>query len=317
MDSSKQQKDSTGTACLVIIFNHKYDQNIERLEKLYADKFKHIFFLVPFYTGTKENVIPVYESSFYFQGYIAQGFKHFYKPEFTHYFFIGDDLILNPALDEKSYASLLDIDDQTSFIPEIRQFDTDHRWLNKKLGISIYQNRRGSEGMKEMPPVEEALQSLARHNIHTKDITYNHIFGKPEYWKYPVQTAINFYLYYWQWRKLKTTNHSQLRLSYPVVYGYSDIAIVAAESIQRFVHFCGILAAQGLFIEIALPTALLLSANKVITHDDMPFKGAAMWSQEEIQSISNKYEHSLYKLVQDFPDDILYYHPIKLSKWNQ
>jgi hypothetical protein len=90
-----------------------------------------------------------------------------------------------------------------------------------------------------------------------------------------------------------------------------------AKTIKRFIHFCGILAAQGLFIEIALPTALLLSVNKVITHDDMPFKGAAMWSQEEIQGISDKYEHSLYKLVQDFPDDILYYHPIKLSKWNQ
>src|SRR4030042_4685799 len=89
---------------LIIIYNHQYNKNIEILEKIYKDRFCNIYHLVPFYNGEKSNVIPVYENSHYFQGYIAQGFKIFYKKDYAHYIFIADDLILNPVINEKNYA---------------------------------------------------------------------------------------------------------------------------------------------------------------------------------------------------------------------
>ena len=62
---------------LVIVFNHRYDKNIAALEKIYRKKFFNIKFLVPFYNGDREDVIPIYENSHYFQGYFAQGY-HLY-----------------------------------------------------------------------------------------------------------------------------------------------------------------------------------------------------------------------------------------------
>ena len=87
---------------LLIIYNHRYDKNIEPLEQIYAGRFSYIYHIVPFYDGQKENVIPVYESSFYFEGYIAQCFQHLKDKGFTHYFFVADDLMLNPLITEQN-----------------------------------------------------------------------------------------------------------------------------------------------------------------------------------------------------------------------
>ena len=46
--------------CLLIIYNHRYDDNIEKLERIYKNRFSDIYHIVPFYNGTIENVIPVY-----------------------------------------------------------------------------------------------------------------------------------------------------------------------------------------------------------------------------------------------------------------
>ena len=92
--------------CLIIIFNHRFDKNIPVLEKIYSGRFSNIFFLVPFYNGDKENVIPVYESSHFFQSFLAQGYNRFAKDEFTHYIFTGDDCLLNPALNENNFLEL-------------------------------------------------------------------------------------------------------------------------------------------------------------------------------------------------------------------
>ncbi len=53
---------------LVIIYNHQYNKNIDILERIYKGRFSHIYHLIPFYQGDKENVIPVYDASLYFQG---------------------------------------------------------------------------------------------------------------------------------------------------------------------------------------------------------------------------------------------------------
>src|SRR5205085_6532757 len=75
----------SASPALVIIYNHQYDENIERLEHLYKRRFGSIFHLVPFYRGSRSNVVPVYENSHYFQGYIAQAFRAFFREDFSHY----------------------------------------------------------------------------------------------------------------------------------------------------------------------------------------------------------------------------------------
>lgn len=38
---------------LIVVYNHRYDRNIEVVERIYAGRFSNIFHLVPFYDGTK------------------------------------------------------------------------------------------------------------------------------------------------------------------------------------------------------------------------------------------------------------------------
>src|SRR5580704_10569699 len=103
---------------LIIIYNHRYDKNIDILERIYGERFSNIYHLMPFYSGDKSNVIPVYEHSFYFQNYVAQGFKSYFKKEYSHYFFVADDMIINPVINEQNYATQLKLTETTSFIPE-------------------------------------------------------------------------------------------------------------------------------------------------------------------------------------------------------
>jgi hypothetical protein len=100
------------TVILVVIYNHKYDKNIDIVENLYCKRFSTIYHIVPFYTGDKPNVIPVYENSIYFEGYIAQAYSHFFHPEAAHYFFVADDMILNPNINETNYADFFNLTDE-------------------------------------------------------------------------------------------------------------------------------------------------------------------------------------------------------------
>lgn len=321
--------------CLVIVFNHKFDRNIEVLEELYGARFQHIFFLVPFYTGTNPRVIPVYESSLYFQGYFAQGHQTFYRPEFTHYLFIGDDLILNPAINEHNYAQQLQLDENTSYLPSLQALhepnpslnvsapskQAEHHWVHTPKGVTFYYNRKGSETKHELPAREEAIWRFAEHGVLIKPLTYYNTFGPlsfPTSLREGLEIAKKWWTYHVTWRRFKVPGQvNQLQLEYPLAYSYSDIAVVAAPYVSRFCHLCGVLAAMGLFVEMAVPTALLLSGSRIITDANAGLKGRALWTAPDVAALEAKYNLDLEALLADFPAQQLYYHPIKLSRWRQ
>ena len=71
--------------CFIIVFNHRFDTNIEILEDIYKNRFENIYFIVPFYNGNRKDVITVYESSYNFSGYYAQALEKIYDDRYTHY----------------------------------------------------------------------------------------------------------------------------------------------------------------------------------------------------------------------------------------
>jgi hypothetical protein len=296
---------------------------------MYSSRFKNIYFLVPFYTGDNPRVIPVYESSYYFQGYFAQGYTTFYRPEFTHYFFIGDDLILNPTLNETNYAELLGLEEGASYLSEIvtmhgpedvlHPFSATPRfWVHTIDGIDFYGNRRGSETKNEIPSYEEATQKFAAHGVEIKPLTYGNVFGPltmPASFDKAMVTARTLWTYFWTWRHRKLQgNKHQLKLQYPLVFGYSDVIVISSQTIQQFCHLCGVFAAMGLFVEIAVPTALLLSTTNILTDENSKLKGKPLWG-DDIPKLEEKYKLNLEAMLADFPKEQLHYHPVKLSRW--
>jgi len=301
---------------LVIVYNHQYNKNIEVLEDIYGERFSDIYHLVPFYTGEKRNVIPVYENSYYFQGYIAQGYRSFYNSDFDHYLFVADDLILNPTINERNYTEYLKLSDRTCFLPGFIMLHECEKWWPRVGEAFRYRIKTpGVEAEKQLPDYETALDLVNRFNLEIKPLKLNQIWRNPVSLYYSLEQIVTR-------RKTDVINfigslmRNQFDLPYPMVGSYSDICVVSAESIKLFCHNCGVFAATNLFVEVALPTAMILSASEIVTEEDLELKGKALWTEEDYKLLNN-YNNDLDKLLEEFPQKYLYLHPIKLSKWRR
>jgi len=302
----------TSKVALVIIFNHKYDKNIPILERMYKGRFSNIFYLVPFYTGDRKDVIAVYENSYHFQGYIAQGFKHFYSEHFEHFFFIGDDLILNPAINENNYKEHLSLERDFSFMPEFIIPNEQVRWDRVKDAFEYDTKQPGVEIVRELPEEKlalETLRTLTKKQI--EPLQFKYIYPNPGFsFK---QKEFRKYLKWWYTKLKHGIKGTKFNLKYPLLGSYSDILVVSSDAIKQFCHYCGVFAATNLHVELAIPTALALSTANIVIEKDLKWQGKALWG-EDLQEL-NKYNYSLDKLFNEFPPLYLYLHPIKLSKW--
>ena len=302
---------------LIIIYNHKFDQNIDVLERLYQHRFSHIYHLVPFYTGNKENVIPVYENSFYFQGYVAQGLQSFYKEAYGHYFFVADDLVINPLINEHNYREHLGLQEHSCFLPEYINLHecnkAEKRWerIIEAFHFKL-NNTYGVETKNECPDYAGALQAFEKHGLHIGPFQYHQIttpVNKPDWMKWKEVKA------YLMWKlRLYKKRHKLYHAYYPVLGSYADIFVVSAHTIKQFAHYCGVFAANKLFVEFAIPTAMALAAEEIVIEKNIQLHGKALWTVEELMLL-DKYDFSINKLMSDFPRGFLYLHPIKLSKW--
>ena len=313
---------------LVIIYNHRYDGNISIVEDLYRERFSKIFHLVPFYDGDRPNVIPVYENSFYFQGYLAQGLKHFFKPEFEHYLFIADDLILNPVINEGNYRHHLGLYDGSSFIPNfISLHEMKNYWSRTREAYEFTIKKKGVEIVNELPSCDEALARFRAHDLEIRPLRHRQVFPSPG-------------LSSGDWLRMIARKQRQLfhlltdgvmkwkyNLSYPLVGSYSDICAVSNGTVRRLGHYCGVFAAAGLHAELAIPTALVLSSGKIVTEKDLSLRGRALWpdgwnrlhgendlAHDEMKTL-DRFGKNLNNLLQNFPEGYLYLHPVKLSGW--
>jgi hypothetical protein len=304
-----------GKVALVIIYNHQYNKNIDVLEHIYKNRFSNIYHLVPFYRGVKENVIAVYDSSYYFQGYVAQGFRSFFSKEYEHYFFIGDDLLLNPIINEMNYKDELRLDSASCFIPRLSSIDERNvYWANNITALFYNKQSPGVEAVNQLPDYNEALKLLKRFDIDNKPLRFHQIWERPVtllQWLKKCQVEPAFVFRFLKARLINKAYH----ISYPLVRSYSDIFVVSADAISIFCHYCGSFAATKLFVELAIPTAMVFSAKEIVTEKDISLKGRALWTKEDFP-ILDKYDSKLQHLLDQFPLGNLYIHPVKLSKWS-
>lgn len=311
---------------LIIIYNHNFSINIERVENVYKDRFSKIFHLVPFYDGDKDNVIPVYENSQYFQGYVAQSIHKFYDPNVTHYFFIADDLILNPLVNELNYNEFLGIDDEASWIEELVDLSALTKFWSRANEAINWKPQRipGLEIISFLPSKNIFLQRSEKYNIKSNKINFRtaypsliSIMEKMVYALKIKDFSLLISNIYKSLAYLYLPNYfKKFKTQYNLVGGYSDIFVVSSEDIKYFAHLSGMLAATNLFVELAIPTALIHSSNNLRTSNNSKLSGKAIWSSKELINIEIQYDFSLNKLLDNFPINKLYLHPIKLSKWS-
>lgn len=304
---------NTQQAALVIIFNHKYNGNIPVLYELYNRRFEAIWFIVPFYEEDdalkKYNIIPVYESSYRYEGYIAQAYDKLKSLAVDHYIFIGDDLVLHPVINQENYGDYFRVGNEQSFSTEICKINAPfgrYSWAYERIYANIQcfcTEEKFVNFRKEIPAPEEAF-SIAKEKgfegfrIRKRDYRRN---SGP---KGLMRDIIC---------KAKTI---PAELPYPTFGGYSDLLVIHQASLQKFSHYCGIFAAMGLFAEIAIPTAMVLACYALVTLDETKYERGDIWGMDKKRQFCEKYDYSLNRLLNEWDDKMLFIHPVKLSEWN-
>ena len=297
---------------LLVVYNHRFDKNISRINDLYKKSFRHVFHLMPFYDGNEPNVIPVYNNSYYFQSFISQAYNLLKDQGFTHYFIISDDLILNPIINEENLWEITGLPVDYCMLPYLVEIQNCRikQWPRIKDALNFQIKQPGLEIASILPSRQEAIETFNFHGISTAPIekdTYAHL--------YPIKKIKRFALL----RRIAPTIYKNIappsiNLDYPLVGGYSDILMVTADCMQRFCTYSGAFAAGLLFVEVALPTAMLLASRKIAYIKNLKLKNGDMWTPKA-KSFLEKYDNSLNNLISDFPKDKLFLHPIKLSQF--
>lgn len=295
---------------LLIIYNHRYDRNISILEELLKNKWSNIFHIVPFYNGDKENVIPVYENSYYYQGYIAQAYQRLKGYDFDHFVIMGDDMVINPSLNEGNILEELGCGNDDCYFPVINDLQSG-KWDNISYAMSYRLKQKGAEVFREIPSVDEARNCFKEKgyeprpsvNVYTalRNLIGCHIVD--------VRSFVNLLL------KIAKHPFGRIEFEYPFVGGISDFFIVNKKAMPKFCQVCGAFAATNLFIEVAVPTALILTSDNLITETpNSKLKQLYLWG-DDITKFAEQYGYDYNKLITDFPNGTLFVHPIKLSKW--
>ncbi len=300
---------------LVVIYNHRFDANVDRIERIYAGRFSHIYHLMPFYDGDRSNVVPVYGSSYHFHGFVAQGLRAYRRPEAEHYLFVADDLLLNPAINEDNCQAHLQLRAGTCYLPGFYQYHTITCGVWERVEEAVTWNpyTLGLQPEGLLPPYGEALAKLRAHGFDLRPLRFSQIWDLPHDlvgWCRLLRRRPGLLLRAC-WSGLRRKRYF---LAYPLIGGYADIFAVSAEAMARFAQYCGLLAAQRLFVEHAVPTAMVLAADKVSTDRLLQLRGKALWTAEDLAEL-DRYHASLRALLTDFPAGYLYLHPIKLSRW--
>lgn len=297
---------------LMIIYNHRYDNNIEKLERLYSGKFSHIFHVMPFYDGKKENVIPVYENSFFFSGYIAQAYQHVKNMGYTHFFWVADDMLLNPLIDETTLFDELGIEESDSYISTLQSLESFKRlWFPLRFVFFYDYGYEGVHSEHELMTAREAFEIFEQKGFHSSFIigsTYLKCVFKKWYDIKPSRFLKGM-------KNLMKGKFKKYNLKYPFAWGYSDILITPAEIMNEFTKYCGVFAAHRVFVELSVPTALLLTAHSIKTDNDTKLKGRAYWGKD-IDKLNEELDFKSKEILKDFPRSQFYIHPVKLSKWD-
>ncbi len=316
--------------CLVIIYNHQFTANIEKLEKLYGDRFDKIYHLMPFYTGDKENVIPVYENSYQFPAYITQGLEKFYSDEFDYYAFMGDDVMLHPRFSNNTIEEMLKVDSDTAYIARSLFVIADEHLLTKSWLFPTVLNYMYSDNKdtldKLLPDIPSMLQKykklgMAGHLISEDKVKYLQDLM-------PVNSQHNFYYKYMQtnvdenmdYKKLlesyKEKSGESVRYLFPFAGGFSDFFVIPKNYIKKFAYYAGLLARERIFAEVAAPTCLCICFDKIMMPKTTDYKVVNYSAVDKRRKeLPGKYNNSVKKLLDDWNDVNLLVHPVKYSMW--
>lgn len=303
--------------CLLLLFNHRFDANLPKLDRLYRDRFEHIRYLVPFYRGDRPDVIPVFHSSYQFQGFFEKAWEHLRNEGFTHFLVCADDMVLNPALTSRNLLEKIPLGINEGYIKDLDSLaDRSLAWFPTASALVAVAGTNGVHWQKELPSDEAAAANLRAKGFPPRRLGWQQFRGRLR------MKGVFQFFFYLVLRLLKRRREAgtdPLGLPYPLLAGNADIMVIPAACMEKFSFYCAVFAAMGVFVEVAAPTALVLACPRVKVLKDLRwttrdyYLGCA--GPKEYDAYCQGYDYDLAKLLAGFEENVLLLHPIKLSQW--
>ena len=336
-----------GTVALVIIYNHHYPQNVDQLNDMYGKRFSSVTHLIPNYMGDRDDVVPVFGNGHQFHSYVAQAYHHLAPLDADHFLFIGDDLILNPAIEASTVPTTFGLQGERCFLPFfLPLWDLDRYYALAHDAYYWRPTLPGAEVADLLPSVTQAQERFEKAGYRVRSLAYSAVHLPALVTsKAPGET-----------RKLDTgakhkglvarlyenergraliraaytkvalpleSRRKRVDLSYPLIGGYADIFVLPKAHLRQFSTYCGLFAAGGLYCEAAIPTAMVLTTSDIVTEAHLPAAGQALgespiigaqhWHAGPRRDFAAEYEGDLTRFLDRFPPDLLYVHPVKVS----
>ena len=315
---------NTGGVCLVHLFNHRFEANLPVLERIYARRFPDRHVLMPFASKPGPGISRIFELGRNFSGHIAQGARDFTDPRFTHYAIVADDLLLQPGLRADNLVEALGLGPGEGYIKNLCPADRlRDDWIWAGEAAAHFRRYGKAIDLAELLPPAGAVRDKwagwgldlpARPGRGRRGALGRHL-------SHPRQSV-------WAWLEGLTLRGASA--DFPLLSGYADFVVVPAAAMEQFALYCGVFAALDIFAEVAVPTALALACDRVRTElplgrhfhdsDARPaapngLKGMELWTARDHARLAWLLDRDLDGLLRDFPEDWLYLHPVKLSRF--
>lgn len=293
---------------LIFIFNSRYEKNISKLKKIYGDRFSHIYFVIPFYKGKEgENeIITVYELGYYFENMISYAWDKIQKEQYDFCFFLPDDMILNPSINENNFMEYFGVDERTAYIDRyVSMSDMTYEWPFHQYCLAKYCFERlgGIDYKSEIPSSEEAYKIAENRGWARLKTPFKYSFIKKRWRSENIRSALK----YPKWTLAALGG--KFTFEYPLLQGFSDIFIIPNMYMSQFSKYCGTFGAMNLHVEIAIPTAMMLSCENVVHQ-----KGKVV-EHGDPKVLYTQYNGDYKKMVKEWDNDCLFIHSVKLSMW--
>lgn len=303
-----------------MVYNHYYPSNISVVDGLYGSRFSSVFHLLPFAREESQFVRSVGRSSHHFNGFIYDARESLAAVDCDRYLFIADDVFLNPAVSEENLSDLFGLSrSDDSFLHQFDPFtNLESYWAHAAGALQFTLNSEPLDLRHVLPDFEAAKRRLTSHDAYSDSVPEAAMnrSSKHRALRRLSKAIDDVEATLWGLAGVPGPSRRQPktnRLSYPLAYGYSDIAVVAKKNFLEFAEYCGAFAAANLFVEIALPTALALASETIRTQSGSPLEGRPLWGTGT--NILDRFDKSMARLLEEFPEDWLFVHPVKLSGW--
>lgn len=351
--NASQSSSNTSTVALVIIYNNNFEQNIEKIEKIYKNRFNVLFHLMPGYNvkqhkenGTyHDNVLPVYYDSKNFNGYIPQVKDVLLATNCDYYAFIADDVLLDPVLNQDNLIDALSLskyakDDnsqKTGYINEMYIIDNAEliEYVYGMQSICYISSETYSykhNYIKLLPSYDDACKRFLMHGLDPQQmcgtgfLTFlQNNFARFLNWQNYIDLK-TLYLNIDQYTKNQlhfiadNCNKNDVNRCYPAVHAFSDFFVVSRAAFEEFAYLCGVFAIIGIFVEAAIPTAMILCLDNISKFKDTCYlkfdDGIYPHGRQKYPAM---YKNDFMKLVQNefsTQNKQLFIHPVKLQQFD-